>query len=321
MNDLTSAQERAAQAVLAQKSKSFRLASLLLPRAVRGSTAVLYAWCRRCDDALDDRDERGSESPLAVVARLRRELDSVYGGEEQREPILAAFQRVVVQHRIPRFYPEELIEGMHMDARDTRYASLSDLLLYCYRVAGTVGLMMCHVMGVSDARALRNAAHLGIAMQLTNICRDVAEDAALERVYLPRALLRQQGASAFEPANAAQELARSENRAAAARVMRMLLGEADRYYRSGDRGLFALGFRCALAVRTARLLYAAIGARIALAGFDPLRGRAVTPTSWKLALVLKALCAAALEAPARLWRRLRPISFAHVVRPEDVCSL
>jgi phytoene synthase len=244
----------------------------------------------------------------------------VYAGAAQSDPILAAFQRVVVAHRIPEQYPRELLAGMQMDARGTHYQTRADLLLYCYRVAGTVGLMMCHVMGVKDPAALRNAAHLGIAMQLTNVCRDVLEDLTLERVYLPAELLAEPGASAPQavPRNGV-ELA--QLRPAVARATRTLLSDAEHYYRSADRGLAALGMRSALAVRTARLLYAAIGDRIAQQGYDPWCGRAVTPARWKAALLLKALLITLCEVPRRILSRARLTIPSHAVEPHDVVPL
>ncbi len=101
---------------------------------------------------------------------------SCTAGRSQADTTLDAFQQVVFERKIPIEYPSELLAGMAMDAEGVHYETLSDLLRYCYRVAGTVGLMMCHVLGVKDDRALIHAAHLGMAMQLTNVCRDVIED-------------------------------------------------------------------------------------------------------------------------------------------------
>nr|ANY58025.1 phytoene synthase [uncultured bacterium]ANY58042.1 phytoene synthase [uncultured bacterium] len=312
----------ACAAIIRAKSKSFAVASLLLPAEVRAATVVLYAFCRRCDDAIDELGEAAvisGAAPLAL-AELRTELDSVYAGAPQKDPVLAAFQQVAMRYRIPRRYPEELLLGMEMDVRGTRYRALSDLLLYCYRVAGTVGLMMCHVMGVSHPRALRHAAHLGMAMQLTNICRDVLDDHRLGRLYLPEQLV---GESTAERLGRAEVDVRDESvRAPVTRAVRALLVEADGYYRSADRGLSQLSFRCALAVRAARMLYAAIGTRLRLSGYDPLRGRAFTPRSWKVILVLNALLASVFAAPRRLFARFRPVAALTEVRyPEDVLPL
>jgi phytoene synthase len=304
------------EALIAQKSRSFRLASRLLSRDVRAASVVLYAWCRRCDDAVDEPRERTPLASQRAVAELRAELDSIYRDEPQADPLLAAFQSVVRRHRIPRTYADELLAGMAMDAEGARYGTLEELLAYCYRVAGTVGLMMCHVMGVSDPRALRHAAHLGIAMQLTNICRDVAEDLGLGRTYLPARLL---GRAGLAPG---ASLAAPSQRPIVRSVVRELLELADGFYRSADRGIPALDLRSALAVRTARFVYAAIGWRLRQAEYDPFAGRAVTPAFWKAALVVRALATTMLELPRRALSRLAqvraPRSLQTVRYPEDV---
>jgi len=287
--------------VLAQNSKSFALAAKLLPPESRDDAAVLYAYCRRADDAADD------EAPLSVrterVARLERELYSIYAGEAQSDPLLAAFQAVVERCHIPERYPRDLLEGLRTDLGVVRLRTLDELLLYSYRVAGTVGLMMCHVTGLRDARALENAVHLGIAMQLTNVCRDVEEDFRRGRVYLPASLLEECGAAALDP-----DFDRSLEpcRAALARAVKSLLSLAERYYASGDAGIPALPPRAALAVRAARLVYAGIGDELARRGYDVLAGRAVVSLRRKLGMLLRAAAtelyvrAAALFAPRPL---------------------
>jgi phytoene synthase len=161
-------------------------------------------------------------------------------------------------------------------------------------VAGVVGLMLCHVFGLRDPRALVNAEHLGIAMQITNICRDVVEDFRNDRVYLPADWLRESGAPELSPP--AGELLAA--RAALAAVISRALAVADRYYASGDAGLPALSFRVALAVRAARLVYAEIGEVLRRRGGDALAGRAVVPLRRKLVLVARAVF-------AELFARLR----------------
>ncbi|HEY5374076.1 MAG TPA: phytoene/squalene synthase family protein [Polyangiaceae bacterium] len=281
-------------ATLAKHSKSFALAGKLLPRQARRDAAVLYTYCRLADDAIDLVEPAAQP---AALAQLRRDLQSVYCGEPQDDVRLRAFQELATRCRLPREYPEELLAGFGMDSAGTQYDTLDDLLLYCHRVAGVVGLMMCHVLGVSDARALKNAAHLGIAMQLTNICRDVAEDWRLGRLYLPITLLRACGSGALNGlrVGALPEAARPS----VAIVTRQLLSEAERFYRSGDAGIIALPLRAAFSVRAARLIYAAIGARIRRRHFDALSTRAVVPLTQKLLLVCKAARLTLCELPRR----------------------
>lgn len=274
-------------------SKSFALAARLLPPASRDQAAAVYAFCRRVDDAIDGAPREAQASALQT---LYDELDGVYRGEPQHEPALRAFQAVVESTGMPRRYPAELIEGMAMDVRDTHYETLDELLLYCHRVAGVVGLMMCHVFGITRDDALHNAAHLGIAMQLTNICRDVREDWSLGRVYLPVAMLTAAGAPTLAP-GAGPFPDDATTIAAIQQVTSALLREADRYYASADRGVPALPFRAGLAVRAARRLYHAIGTVVAAQNFDPRRDRAVVSKPKKLRLVSQALSAHLLALP------------------------
>ena len=283
-----------ARRTIAHHSKSFALASRLLPAACRDDVVVLYAWCRRADDAID---LAPAHDRADALARLRAEIDAVYRGLPQEDDVLHELQHVIERHRIPESYPTELLAGMEMDVAGTRYQTMDVLLRYCFRVAGVVGLMMCHVMGVRDPKALRHAAHLGMAMQLTNICRDVREDWEQHgRLYLPEELLAARGPRGTVAA---------------------LVDESERYYRSGDAGLPALSFRCALAVCTARLVYAAIGARLSRRDHDVTRGRVVVPSIVKLWLVLKALSITlarpfAHSSPTRIDRVLR---YPHDVLP------
>jgi phytoene synthase len=279
-------------AVLAEHSKSFALAGRLLPVEARRDAAALYAWCRYADDLIDlaSTDEQAHN-----LARLERELDAVFAGTPQSRLVLRAFQEVATERGIPRHYPQELLAGMRMDVEGARYETLDDLLLYCFRVAGVVGLMMCHVLGVSDARALSNAAHLGIGMQLTNVCRDVLEDWERGRLYLPGELLRAAGSPRLDPSPGASFPESAQ--LPVARVVERLLALAESYYASAQQGVAALDARSAFAVRTAALVYSAIGRELSGRGFDPLSGRAVVSTRSKLLLALRAALLTLADLP------------------------
>lgn len=299
-----------AREIIRRNSKSFSLASLLLGPELRDRASGLYAYCRRADDAVD---LVAPEQAGAAVMKLRTELDAVYAGKSLTEPVLVEFQRLAFEARIPREYPEALLEGFHDDARGKHYQTMEELYHYCWCVAGSVGAMMCHVLGVRRARAVRHGVHLGMAMQLTNICRDVAEDWERGRLYLPADLL---------PGVAAPEGARSLPRrhaAVFARAVQRLLAEADVLYASGDLGLPYLSFRSRLAVATARRVYSAIGQRISNDGANVLSGRAVVPGSEKVLHVLGATLSSAgtaLTTPRfRATRLAQPLRF-----PEDVLS-
>lgn len=297
-----------ARAIIQSHSKSFSLASLLLAPLERQRAEALYAYCRRADDAID---LAPAPQMAARLRALRRELDAVYAGQALREPTLAEFQRVVFETRIPRDYPEALLQGFALDAEGARYETVLDLYRYCWCVAGSVGAMMCHVLGVRRERAVVHGVHLGMAMQLTNICRDVAEDWQRGRLYLPREL-----AASLHEMRGARTLPRGQVGVCASAVRR-LLAEADVLYRSGDGGLPYLAPRARLAIASARNVYSAIGERILEQDADVLAGRAVVSTPLKLWHVARAVAAslgAGLVASGRpVQLPLRTLRF-----PDDV---
>jgi len=261
------------RAIIRQHSKSFAIAARLLAPHVRSRAERLYAWCRYADDAIDNASS--ARAAAVALSELRAELDSIFAG---RAPITAAGQMlkaVAEEIRLPRDYPEELLNGMAMDIAGQRYETFDKLLLYCHRVAGVVGLMMCHAMGVSDDRATIHAAHLGIAMQLTNIARDVAEDWAKGRLYLPMEWL----GGELMPSQPLDDTLISP-------AISRLLNEADRYYQSGDAGLPYLDPRSRLAVRTARAVYSAIGNEVRCRGCRPSAGRAIVSKLTKFRIVM-----------------------------------
>jgi phytoene synthase len=264
-------------------SHSFFLSSLLLPARVRGAAWALYAFCRQADDAIDESDDR--QNGLFRVAALRRRLARVYECSDAVEDdgVLRAFAAVVRVHCIPRALPEALLDGMEMDARGIRYDTEEELLGYCFRVAATVGLMMTCVMGCADELAYLRAADLGVAMQLTNLARDVGEDARRGRVYLPRRWCAEVG---FERDDwLCAPVAHAPLRA----VVRTLLARADAHYRAADGGVPLLPRDCRFAIAASRHIYAGIGDAIVANGGDSVTRRAYVSLGGKLACVLRAL--------------------------------
>ncbi len=287
---MTEAHQRATE-IIRHRSRSFSLAARLLPAEIRDDVITLYAFCRTIDDLIDDADDDNRKLRLVEAQRM---VDAVYDTATIHDPVLSEFRRIVERHRIPRSYPDALVAGMAMDTHGYFYATQSDLLLYSYRAAGVVGLMMCHVMGVRSERALANAAHLGIGMQLSNICRDVAEDWERGRCYLPADRLAFHGADCFTPP---ETITPALHRAMIATV-RETLELADHYYRSGDRGLPYLSTRCRIAVATAREVYSGIGGAIRRRGCDPLKGRAWVGGTGKLVAATRGLWKALATQPA-----------------------
>lgn len=274
-----------ARTIIEKGSKSFAAAARLFDPETRASAFMLYAWCRYCDDQIDGQELGfGQKSPapevqLTILRELIRQTEAAMANEPTDDPVFAAFQRVYQQCGIDRRYPLELLDGFAMDVSRRAYLTLEDTLLYCYHVAGVVGAMMAAIMGVRDRPTLDRAIDLGIAFQLTNISRDVMEDAADGRVYLPRDWLVAAGAPT-DPA----EFAGAEP--ALFRVVSRLLDEADRYYASAEHGIGELPFRSAWAIAAARKVYGAIGAAVRRRGADAWRRRAGTSTAAKLGMLV-----------------------------------
>lgn len=262
-------------------SKSFHLASRLLPARVRPATLALYAFCRHADDAVDDASS--DRDARRAVDALRARIDRVYAGQGLDAVVERAFARVIDRFAIPRAIPDALVEGMEWDAVGRTYETAADVRAYGMRVAGTVGLMMTLVMGRRDPDVLARACDLGVAMQLTNIARDVGEDARRGRIYVPSVWLDEAGAD--RERFLADPSPTPAIRAAVAR----LLDEADVLYTRADKGIAHLPADCRTAIRAARLVYSAIGDTIRARGYDSVTRRAVVPLRRKLWLVLRSL--------------------------------
>lgn len=275
--------------VLRAGSASFHMAGLLLPRRVRDHAGALYAFCRLADDVADVGRRREG---LDV---LRRRLQDAYAGYPRADPIDRAFAAVVALHDVPKALPEALIEGLAWDIEGRDYETLADLEAYAARVAGSVGAMMAIVMGVREEEAVARACDLGVAMQLTNIARDVGEDARMGRLYLPRRWLREEG---IDPD---AWLARPQYTEGMARSVRRLLAAAAVLYDRAAPGIAHLPLGCRTGIHAARLIYADIGRLVARSGFDAVEHRAVVPHTRKLRLVMRAAACAgfATNAPAR----------------------
>ena len=280
----------ACRALLRGGSKSFDAAAKLLPRWVRDPAIALYAFCREADDAID-----GGTGSLEW---LRERLALAYDGRPLALPAARAFARIGDDFSIPRALPEALLEGFAWDAAGRRYPDFPALRSYAVRVAGTVGAMMAVLMGVRDAARLAAAVDLGVAMQLSNIARDVGEDARNGRLYLPLDWLAEAGIDpdAF--------VANPRHSAALGSVVGRLLAAADGHYQRASAGITRLPLGCRLGIGAARLLYAEIGREVMRRGTDSISSRAVVSGRRKLRVLTTGLAGLALP--------LRPLSGAGV---------
>ncbi len=284
---------RACKAAIRTGSLSFHAASRLLPGRVRDPALALYAFCRIADDAVDE----GADKTRAVLA-LRDRLELVYAGRPRDAAPDRAFAAVVDQFQMPRALPEALLEGLAWDAVGRQYDDLAGVRAYSARVASAVGAMMAVLMGVRDADALARACDLGLAMQLTNIARDVGEDARAGRLYLPREWLAEEG---IDPA---RFLARPAPLPGIRRLTARLLAEADRHYLRAGAGVAALPLACRPGIFAAAQIYAGIGTRIRANGNDSVTRRATTgklrKVGWLALALTRSAGTLALPRPALL---------------------
>jgi len=267
--------------MLCNGSRSFFVAGHVLPKRTLLAATALYAFCRQADDAIDFAD--GADAEQEALRCLRARLDGIYAGTPQADPVDRALADVVARYAIPRALPDALLEGFVWDAQGRSYETIHDVLDYAARVAGTVGAMMALLMGARSASALARACDLGMAMQLTNIARDVGEDARLGRLYLPRDWLREEGI------DCAQWLRDPVFTPSLGRVVRRLLREADQLYARAEQGIARLPRACRPGIRAAALLYAQIGREVERNGLDSVSRRAVVPSRTKAAVLLRAL--------------------------------
>jgi phytoene synthase len=273
------------RAAIRAGSLSFHAASRLLPARVRDPALALYAFCRLADDAVDEGDNK-----TAAVLSLRDRLDLAYDGRPRNAPADRAFASIVADFEMPRALPDALLEGLAWDATGRRYDTLSGVLSYSARVASAVGAMMCVLMRVRDADALARACDLGLAMQLTNIARDVGEDARAGRIYLPIDWMVEAGVSPevflSDPTPDPRIF----------ELTRRLLDHADTLYARANAGVAALPLSCRPGIYAAGHIYAGIGGAVGALGYDSITHRARTTKGRKLALLALSTVQTAVSA-------------------------
>ncbi len=232
-------------------SKSFAFASFFLSPRERAGAWLLYSFCRYCDDQIDH-----AEDHQTALQNLEKEVTEALGAKDQiLNPHLEGLRLVCQEFKIPHKYPFDLLRGMRMDVEGRKYETMDELQEYCYCVAGVVGLMMCHIMGVSHEKALDHAVSLGSAMQLTNISRDVLDDWKMGRIYIPMQWLR---AADVDP----RDFASPRGQAFWAVWAEQLVQEAQINYDHGREGLRYLSPKAALACGIASAVYSRIGHKV-----------------------------------------------------------
>ncbi|WP_086437769.1 phytoene/squalene synthase family protein [Altererythrobacter xiamenensis] len=282
--------------IIAEGSKSFAAASMLFDRRTRERVWMLYAWCRRCDDIADGQvmgGELGDQTGLeGKIKGIRILTQAALDGQPTADLAFDAFGQVAAETGLTYADAEEVIEGFQLDAEDWRPRTEEDLMRYCYHVAGAVGIMMAIVMGVprDDTATLDRACDLGLAFQLANIARDITEDDAAGRCYLPMEWLAEQD---IEPGQHTKPHHRQELADMAAKLIRrMELHET--YARIGAS---KLRFRQRWAVLSAANIYGAIGREVRDLGTEAWNHRVYTTRPQKLRHVIAAFWEALANRP------------------------
>jgi len=276
---------RQARRIIDRASKSFATASRLLPPGTRRDVTLLYTWCRHCDDVTDGQEfgrGRITTASNATLRRLRSDSLAALAGQPGSELPYRALADLASRYAIGPALVEAHLHGFELDVVGWQPETLADTLKYCYHTAGTVGIMMARIMDVHDAPTLHRASDLGIAFQLTNIARDVVEDALAGRSYLPREWRGAVGLSIADLADPA-----CSDRAFP--LVERLADEAEPYYRSAAIGIRALPRREAWAMATARAVYRDIGRAVVRGGPPALGERMYTGRVRKAWRVLTAI--------------------------------
>lgn len=262
--------------ILANKGKTFFWAKFLLKQEHAEDATRLYRFCRYIDDIGDEGDDK--DHAHQVLSKVIFEINTGISSDPVINDAIKLFNKKNIDIRVPI----ELINGVLSDLKSVRIASEDQLLIYCYRVAGTVGLMMSKILDVNDERAYAHAIDLGIAMQLTNICRDVTEDAIMQRRYIPGSMCNNPEPDLLINPNKEIKILISKN-------LNDLLHMADSYYQSGHDGLCFLPLRARMGMAIAAFLYRHIGVKLKNKNYEFWMGRVFVPKALKLKLTAQIL--------------------------------
>lgn len=273
-----------ARMMTAHYSKSFYISARMLPRERRWATYALYGFCRYADNLIDNPRSRTTSELEEEVHFISKELKRAYRTGESEHPLLKPFVVVAMKYGIPIEYPLELLKGVLMDIKATRYQTFNELYLFCYRVAGVVGLMMTYVLGYKSARAFHYAEKLGIAMQLTNILRDIKEDKNMGRIYLPLEELMRFGVTE-------NDIITERMTPDFKRLMQFQVERAHQYYLEADKGIPMLERKAQFAIYSASKIYQGILRKIEARDYNSFMGRVFVSQMKKIGILLQEIIA------------------------------
>jgi len=269
-------------------AKTFYMATRFLPNHKQRSIFAIYGLCRYLDDLVDEAEDlilKKKISELDVLEKLeafKNKLVDTYRGAEQDDPILIAFSDTLNLFKIPLDLPLQLMDGVKTDLVKSRYQNFDELYDYSYKVASVVGLMTSEVFGYSNPKAVEHAVDLGIAMQLTNILRDIGEDLERNRIYLPQDELDEFGLSESDLFNHTLDERFIS-------FMEFEIKRANDYYESSDKGISMLSRDSRLPVCLARENYSRILSKIEENNFNVYQHRAYLNSTEKLSMVPKVM--------------------------------
>jgi phytoene synthase len=269
--------------IIEYHAKSFSFASKFLPEYRLWGTYAVYNFCRFADNIIDNPRKRTRKELIDELDNFRIELDLAYKYYESEHPSLKAFIATAKEFNIPKVYADELLNGVEMDLIVNRYDTFEQLYLFCYRVASTVGLMMTYVLGFEGGqKTLDYAEKLGVAMQLTNILRDVADDVKLGRIYIPKQDLDKFGVRIDDILN-------NEFKSELISLMEFQVKRALVYYNESQTGIDFLHKDSRFAIRTASRIYGEILQKIKSNNYNPFLGRVYVPKKQKIQILLSEL--------------------------------
>jgi phytoene synthase len=279
LNNDNKPQFKYARELTAYYAKSFYFSAAMLPREKRWATYALYGFCRYIDNLIDTPRPRDIEQVTHELDYLEEEIKIAHRTGESEHPILKPYIAVAKHYNIPMEHGMELIKGVKMDTHKRRYDTFDELYLFAYRVAGVVGLMMTPLLGYNHENALHHAESLGIAMQLTNILRDVKEDKDMGRIYLPLEDIDRFNVNIND---IFQERMTDEIRA----LMKFQVDRAHEYYNDAELGIKMLDRDAQFAIYSASKIYRGILKKIELRNYNPFLGRVFVPQHKKLSIVI-----------------------------------
>ncbi len=260
-------------------AKSFFFATKFMPQEKRWATYAVYSFCRYVDNIVDNPRNRTIQDIIKELDLVRGELQNAYLFGESEHPSIKSFISAAKLYKIPLEYPMDLIDGVQMDITINRYNTFDELYVFCYKVAAVVGLMMTYIMGFKDSNTLFYAEKMGVAMQLTNILRDIQEDKNMQRIYLPIDEIKSYGLEESDFFNENFNLQFRD-------FMKFQVERVRLFYQDSITGVALLDAESRFSIYAAGNIYSSILRKIEERGLNPFLGRVFVPNTEKISIML-----------------------------------